>query len=248
MRLSLAALLILARLAWAQEDPLLARARVAVNEYGSGLPDYVCQESIERFTISGLGQRSRVVQLDTVTAEVVYERGKESFRNLRVNDKPVAQPTGGIWSVGFFGPMMLSLFDPRIPAEFRRRGTSREAGRSAVRYEFEVTADKSNWQLTGEGINLKTAYRGSIWVEASTGRILRHEIVALDLPSKFYYSGGSMKVHYGAVQINGREYLLPRTTESSMCPRNAFACERNIAQYSGCHKFGAESTLTFDEE
>ena len=144
------------------EDPLLAQARLAVDAYGSGLPDYVCQESIERYTVSGAGVRARAVQLDTVTAEVVYEHGKESFRNLRVNNKPVQQASGGIWSVGFFGPMMLSLFDPRISTEFHRRGNSREAGRAAVRYDFEVPANKSNWQVTGEGVELKPAYRGSI--------------------------------------------------------------------------------------
>jgi hypothetical protein len=228
-------------------DPLLEKARTVAEAYGSTLPDYVCEESIERFQVVGAGSRSRTVQLDTVAAEVVYEQGKETFRNLRINGKATDKTGNGIWSVGVFGPMMVSLFDPRIEAELQRRGTSTQMGRRSVRYDFAVKLEKSNWQITGGGDRAMAAYRGSIWVDANTGQILRHEMRSVRLPPKFFFRDASMMLQYGPVRINGKEYLLPHESQSKLCPANANSCESMRATYKNCRKFSADSTLKFDE-
>jgi len=236
----------------ADADPVLTLARRAAAEYGTSLPNYVCQESMERYNVVPNNFRAQPRHLDTVLAEVVYENGKENFRNLRVNGRPAAQAAGGIWSIGVFGPLMASVFDPRLAAEFRRRDTGHEGGRAVVRYDFTVPEAKSNWVITnfvrGAEVKAKPGYHGSIWIEISSGRILRHEIETGKMPPAFYYQEASLKVRYRFVKINSQEYLLPQTTESRLCPRGFLYCDRVDATYSDCHKFSAESSLKFDAE
>jgi hypothetical protein len=247
MRYSLGLFLLLST-ALAQEDATLAMARGAATAYGASLPDYVCQESMQRYNVAGLNFRSLPRLADRVQAEVVYEHGNETFRNLRVNGRPAETATGGIWSIGVFGPLMASLFEVRIGAQFHRRGEGKEAGRKAIRYDFDVAEAHSNWVITVDPDKVKPAYRGSIWVEAATGRVLRHEIETVTLRPPFYYQRAALKVRYRFLTINGTEYLLPSTMESELCPRGYIYCDRVEATYNGCRKFSAESSLKFDEE
>jgi hypothetical protein len=248
MRRTVLAMFCAVGIALAADDPTLALARRAASEYGATLPNYFCQETMERYNVVSNSLRTLPRQLDTVQAEVVYEQGKETFRNLRVNGKPVERADGGIWAVGVFGPLMASLFEPRLEAEFHLRGEAREAGRAAVRYDFSVAEARSNWVISVAQGQVQPAYHGSIWVEAATGRILRHELETSSLPDAFQYQAASLSVRYRFVTINGTEYLLPRTTESRLCPRNYFYCDRVEATYTGCRKFSAESSLKFDGE
>ena len=116
-----------------------------------------------------------------------------------------------------------------------------------MRYDFTVAEDNSNWVVTA-GKQVKPPYRGSIWVEAATGRLLRHEMATTKMPSTFYYQEAELKLRYRFATINGTEYLLPQNMESVLCPRGYTFCDRVDATYSGCRKFSAESSLKFDAE
>ena len=63
--------------------------------------------------------------------DVVYENGKEDYRNSTINGKPTKKPleeVGGAWSTGEFGTILINLFAPDTAADFHYTRDSRIAG------------------------------------------------------------------------------------------------------------------------
>ena len=95
----------------AREDARIAKAREAVAAYTQSLPNYYCREQIARFAST-----TRKVDwrpLDVISATVVFENGRDEYRNLTINGKPVnkrMEDLGGAWSTGEFGTIAADLF------------------------------------------------------------------------------------------------------------------------------------------
>ncbi len=67
---------------------------------------------MSRFTQRG---REEEMPLDVVSAEIIYRDALESYRNVKINDRPTdkdLQEIGGSWSTGEFASTLLELFDP----------------------------------------------------------------------------------------------------------------------------------------
>jgi hypothetical protein len=98
---------------------LIERAREAAFQFSQKLPNFVCQEFMSRFTQRG---REEKVPLDLVSAEIIYEDGQESYRNVKIDNRPTDKPLqeiDGSWSTGEFASMLLDLFHPATHAQFR---------------------------------------------------------------------------------------------------------------------------------
>src|SRR5207253_11468126 len=106
-------------------DPVIEKAREAAESFTETLPNYVCQQFTARFV--NTSHITSWQAQDVVSAEVVYENGRESYRNLAVNGKPVKksmEELGGSWSKGEFGTLLRDLFSDSTAAEFRFRRDS----------------------------------------------------------------------------------------------------------------------------
>ncbi len=103
---------------------LIERAREAAFEFSQKLPNFICQEFMSRFTQRG---REPEMSLDVVSAEVIYDDGHESYRNVKINDRSTdrgMQELGGAWSTGEFASTLLEIFHPDTRAQFRAGGAS----------------------------------------------------------------------------------------------------------------------------
>jgi hypothetical protein len=99
------------------DDVFLQKARETAMDFTESLPNYLCRQMTTRY--QGEGRPVDWRPLDIVTAEVLYENGKESYQNIKVNNKPTKKPmeeTGGSWSRGEFGSTLRDLFSPATAA------------------------------------------------------------------------------------------------------------------------------------
>ena len=90
--------------------PLIERAREATFQFSKKLPNFICQEFMSRFTQQG---REEKVLQDFVSAEIIYEDGEETYRNVKVNNRPTnkrLQDIDGSWSTGEFASALLDGF------------------------------------------------------------------------------------------------------------------------------------------
>jgi len=230
-------------------DDLVRKAAAAAFDFTEGLPNYMCQEQMTRYASDSRPPSWR--SLDLVSASVVYENGKENYRNIKVNNKPRDSfaDTDGAWSTGEFGTLLVDLFSPETDAQFRFRQTARTAGITVKVYDYTVDHPHSHWNLIVSSQRYMPAYRGSVWIDPSTARVLRIEQQAYGFPSDFPTDHVESATDYEYVQLgDARKYLLPVHSETLTCQRGTDMCSRNTIDFRNYHKYSGESNITFDNK
>lgn len=219
------------------DEPLIERARKAAFEFSEKLPNFICDEFMARFIQRG---RKEEVPRDVVSAEIIFEDGHESYRNVKINNRPTdknLEEIGGSWSTGEFASTLLQIFDPATNAQFRSGGASHISGFSAEVYDFQVRRENSHWMLTSGSQTVTPAYVGSVWVDPTTARVLRIEIQARNIPSDFPMDAVESAVDYSYVLIGGTSFLLPVHAESLGCERGTSTCSHNMIDFRNYHEF-----------
>ena len=220
-------------------EALIERAREAAFEFSQKLPNFICQEVMSRFAERGREEKS----LDAVSADVIYDDAHETYRNVKINDRPTdrgMQEIGGSWSTGEFASTLLELFHPDTHAQFRSGGASSISGFSAQVYDFTVQRENSHWIVQSDSQTLTPAYGGSVWIDPKTARVLRIEMQARNIPSDFPMDTVESAVDYSYVWIGGMSFLLPVHAESLGCGRGTSECRHNIINFRNYHEFKAD--------
>jgi hypothetical protein len=232
------------------DDPLLRRAADAALEFTEGLPAYVCTEAITRYASETKPADFR--PLDVVTTEVVYENGREDYRNVMINGKKSAkslEETGGAWSTGEFGTVLLDLFSPSTAAQFHYRRDSRVGNVSTKVYDYTVDRENSHWNIMAGSQSYRPAYTGSLYIDPSTGRVMRIEREAKSLPEEFPLDHVEATSDYANVRLGDtKEYILPVHAETLSCQRGTLFCARNAIDFRNYRKFAGQSNITFGGE
>lgn len=238
-------------------DPI-DKARVVAFDFAEKLPNFFCQQVTLRY--SGEGRRNIEWKLqDRIELELMFVDGKESYRNIKRNGKTLKsgnpQDTG-TWSSGEYATVSLDVLASNTAARFKPAGDSEVGGRPARKFSYVVDQPNSHWKIDfGNGPVLFPAYKGAVWIDKQTDRVLRVEMIARQIPESYPMDVVEMTVDYGMVKIGQAEYLLPTRAENLACGRLSVTCTRNEVTYKNYRKFTAESTIsttdssvTFDGE
>lgn len=220
--------------------PLIERAGEAAVQFSQKLPNFICQEQMSRFTQKGRGEK---VLQDLVSAEIIYEDGEESYRNVKINNRATdkhLQEIDGSWSTGEFATSLLLLFDPASKAQFTSRGSTEISGLRAEIYDFQVRSENSHWKLSVGSQTVTPAYTGSVWVDPNTARVLRIEMQARNIPSDFPIDAVESAIDYSYVLVGNKSFLLPVHAESLGCQRGSSYCSHNTIDFRNYHEFKGE--------
>jgi hypothetical protein len=141
------------------------------------------------------------------------------------------------------------LFDPATAAKFRRSGQESQRGRSTFVFKFDVTRERSHWRVSDGGQLYYPAFRGTMWVDRDTSRVLRFEVEARSVPILFPLDKVEIATDYELVRLTPTlPVLLPTVAEVLSCEHGSQHCARNRIEFRNYHKFGAESDITFDDK
>jgi hypothetical protein len=230
----------------AAPDPLIDQAREIALEFEESLPNYLAKQVTTRF--AGNGKKDRWNAQDNFTADVVYENGKESYRNVQLNGKPAKgkiEQTGA-WSRGEFGTTLRDLMAPSTNAKFKLRGTTTISNRRAKYFDYTVEQENSHWQIGIPGQTYFPAYKGSVWIDVETARVMRIEMQGRQIPQTFPIETVESAVEWEFVKIVARSYLVPVHAETLSCWRSTSECSKNVMDFRNYRKFGAESDLILE--
>ena len=100
-------------------DDFIEKVRETAFNFSESLPNYICQQMTTRYQSETRTPSWNAK--DVVSAEVVYDNGKESYRNIKINNKLVNKPMEEIpggWSRGEFGSTLRDLFSPATAGRF----------------------------------------------------------------------------------------------------------------------------------
>jgi hypothetical protein len=231
-----------------REDERIAKAREVLAAYNQSLPNYFCQEHIARMVSTT--QKGDWRPLDIVSATVVFENGRDEYRNLTINGKPVnkrMEDMEGAWSTGEFGLIAADLFSLATAADFTRGGSSKTGAHDAVVYDFEVDREHSHWNIQAPSQSVRPAYKGSVWLKPDTAEILRIEMQTDHMPKEFPLDKVESAVDYDYVRLGEHQFLLPVHAETLTCVRGSSDCSRNVIDFRNYRKYAGESTITFDK-
>jgi hypothetical protein len=230
-------------------DPLINKATEAALDFTEGLPNYVCQEMMARF--QSTTHPANWQAIDVLGAAVVYEAGKEDYRDITINGKPVKkgiQQVEGAWSTGEFGTMLIDLLSPATAAQFHYTKDARTAGVNTKVYDYSVKRENSHWQITMGSQTYKPPYKGSIWIDPATARVLRIEMQAYGFPDDFPTDHVESAMDYQYTRLgDAKQYLLPVHAETLSCQRGSDFCSHNVIDFRNYHKYSGESNITFGD-
>lgn len=233
-----------------EDDPILVKARDAAAQYSEMLPNFFAQQITTRYQTDN-PKRGWEVH-DIVTADVAYEDGHESYKNIKVGNRAVntaMEDIEGSRSTGEFSTMMQELMTPGNGVIFRRNGTDVIANRSSYVYRFEVPRELSHWRIESPSQLYYPAYRGNIWIDKDTYRVLRIEQEGRNMPVLFPFDTVESSADYDYVRLGTpQQFLLPTAAEVLSCQRGSSICLRNRIEFRNYRKFGAESNITFTEK
>ncbi len=230
------------------DDPVIEKARDVAFEFSGNLPNFFCQQMTTRYQSDHPKQGWDAI--DIVTADVAYEEGHETYKNVKVGNKPVnksMEDIEGTRSTGEFASILLDLLSPETGAAFRRTGADTIHGRATWVYKFDVPRERSHWRVEATAQLYYPAYGGSIWIDKQTSRVLRIEQQARNIPVLFPFDTTETATDYDFVRLATPEaFLLPVDAEILSCVRGSSICARNRIEFRNYRKFGAESSVTFD--
>ncbi len=226
-------------------EQIIEDARTAAENFTAELPNFLVQQVTTRFQSPAFGAAWQ--RVDVVTADVSCVHGKEEYKNIAVNGRGTTAPieSTGSWSTGEFAVTLEDILSPGTAAIFSRRGQEKIGGRDALTYDLSVDHSNSHWTLVApDGRLYSPAYKGAIWIDKETRRVLRIEQKALSMPDSFPYNRAESILEYGYVQIDGKPFLLPVKGENMAC-MGGRSCSRNVIDFKNYRKFGAESNISF---
>jgi hypothetical protein len=232
-------------------DPVINSARDAAFEFTDTLPNYIVKQFTTRYqTDTAHGNRTSWQALDVVTADVVCEGGKESYKNVLINGKAPkdAIEKTGSWSTGEFATVLQGILAPQTDADFHNKRSTTIVNRPAWRYDYAVEQPRSMWHVYASSESYVPGYTGSIWIDKETFRVLRIEMSAVDMPRAFALDAVESAVDYDYVLIGDKKALLPTHSEALSCIRGTSECTRNVIDFRNYKKFGADTSITFDTD
>jgi hypothetical protein len=231
------------------DDPLIRKAANAALDFTETLPNYVCREMMARYQSETTPANFQPI--DVVSTDVVYENGKEDYRNITVNGKAVKksmEETGGSWSTGEFGTVLIDLFSPATAADFHFRRDSRAGSVLAKMYEFDVARENSHWSIHAGSQMYVPAYSGAVWIDPKTSRVLRIEMQAKAMPGEFPLDHVESATDYEYIRLgDANQYLLPVHAETLSCQRSSSLCAKNVIDFRNYHKYTGESSIQFGD-
>ena len=231
--------------------PFIEQARYYALGYVQELPNFIVNQRVLRYTRDPGGQwRAR----DTLEMEVTYEASKgETYKLKSVNGRPASKSydnVGGASSTGEFGTVLVALFRPDAKTEFKQGPNDRIDGRSATIYDFRILTRNSTYQVTETRSNQSviSGYKGSIWIDQETKRVLRVEQAADDIPANFPITVSESAVDYGWFEINGEKFLLPKRAELIIGSDKDRLYSRNVLEFTNYRRFDTDIKIGVDSD
>ena len=225
-------------------DPLIEKVRENTLAFAESLPNFICRQIVARF--ESTTRPADWVAQDIIEANVAYEDGAESYQEIKRNGKKVKkkmEELDGAWSRGEYGTVPRNLFDPWTMADFKYRKYDSSTRPKSKVYSFHVERERSNWQANVASASYVPEYKGSVWIDETTQRLVRIEMQALNLPLGFPLDTMELTIDYAMIRIGSQEYLLPAHSSILSCSRGSARCTWNKIEFRNYRKFSSESFI-----
>lgn len=211
------------------------------------LKTFVCDERVERFRSRSGSPTPH--HIDTLTAHVSFENGIEHYSSVHQNEREIAQfsSVSGAWSAGEFGSLLQQSADLLGSGKLGASAATEWNHEPVTLFRFDVPASESPWELVVEnGDTRAIPFHADIWVSNSTGKIVKVERMAQQLPAEL----GILRIEWGLtlqpISIHGSNSLVPASAEYSVTYSTVDRRESNLISFTNYRRYGSESTIQYE--
>jgi hypothetical protein len=235
-----------------EQSRLIERARAIALEYTATLPNFLCTESVQRFTRSK-GKPWKAT--DSFTMDVGYSaKGGESYKLLTIDGKPTRKSMkdiGGFRSDGEFGSLLREIFRPDAAARFAFERWGKLRGRRVAVFSYRIDRANSKYTVAAStGLfrthRILTGMLGHVYVDAETAQTLRFGDGDDGLPSTFPIRKTYSVLDYDFAEVGGQRFLLPRRVDLRIEARELRM--RNVMEFGNYRKFSSDTTVMFEKQ
>jgi hypothetical protein len=149
---------------------------------------------------------------------------------------------------GTIGNGHFALYLSEIAGEgglsYEYKGEESLSGRRLARYDYRVPVRISGNTITmveGKGT---VGLKGSFWADPASYDIVRIAMEAEDFPPNLPVLASTTSIDYAHTNLGGMDFLLPQSADSRLVK---FSGEesRNHIEFTHCHLYGAQSSVSF---
>ena len=228
------------------QKALVGRMAEYAREYRRQLPDFVCTR-ITRRSRDKSGSGEFWQPLDTAEEELTFVKGRESYRLVKYNGKPVkpkGQATSGFKSSGEFAGYLAEIFAQDANAEFQWERDEDSAGRHTSVFRFRVAREHSRSTVGAGAKEEVVGIGGLLYAAGDTGAVERMHIQT-DEPEGVKAGGITTDVRFVEVTIAGERYRLPGQAEARIGYKGRLL--KREMEFRDYHKYAADSSVVFEE-
>jgi hypothetical protein len=222
-------------------DRFLQRMKIELER----LPDFVCTQSIERF--SRTGAEKPWEKTDALRFEVALVGSQELYAlpgERQFRGRPLAEFAGrGSISTGQLALLAKHVFLTST-AQFSYHAETERDGRSAHEYSYDVPAKKSSYRLRFGNTESVVPFQGRFWIDAKTEDLILLEVQAYDIPEELALAETETALTYSRVGIDGADVLLPLHATLRVATVDG-AENLNRTSLGSCKHYRSESTIRF---
>jgi hypothetical protein len=116
----------------------------------------------------------------------------------------------------------------------------------AALYRFDVSSEESPWDLEVAGRHYRLPFRTSVWLSINTGEMLKIERTSISISADTRISEIQWTIMLDHVDLNGKQWLLPRTGTYAVLYRESRRREWNVLNFSDYKRYSAQTSLSFN--
>ena len=242
------AVLGIALAAGAQDLPpdvlLLARVKAHMRAELARLPNCSCLETVHR-DYQPAGGKMR--PLDTVRLEVLYSDRHELYASpgdrAFSNHEPIDFVGSGTIGNGHFALFLSEITSPS-GLSYEYKGEELLAGRRLAHYDYRVPLSMSGHTIHLQEGSGKVGVKGSFWADPATYDIVRISLMDDEIPPELPVVTSTTSIDYAHTNLGGTDFLLPQSADSRLV-RFSGEESRNHIEFTHCHLYGAQSSISF---
>ncbi|MEQ1885919.1 MAG: hypothetical protein ABL967_12725 [Bryobacteraceae bacterium] len=232
-----------------------ARVLSAVTEnaldYSRNLPNFLCLQVTRRYIDQSGMESYRLV--DTIAEKLSYFDQKEEYSVISVNGIPMTgrerEHLGGATSSGEFGSILREIFSPETNTRFNWERWATLRGRRMHVFSYRVPQATSKysirWGQGGEARTIVAGYRGYIYADRQTNKVMRLQLEAENMPVDFPIQSVTLDLNYDYTDISGQKYILPLKAE--LHSREGKFLVKNEVEFRRYNRFGADTSISFGD-
>jgi hypothetical protein len=215
--------------------------------YTKSLPNYLCTQITRRHVDRGSGSFQ---DADVILEQLSFFDQKENYKVVMVNNDMVTSRNlqhdklGGATSSGEFGSILRAIFAPDSETQFEwQRWTG--LNRHWV-YVISFQTGQPVYTITHDssGRTVHARVHGQIFADRDTRMVMRLHLECDGIPPDFPIQSVTLDQDYDFQEIGGQQYMLP--LHSDVRSREGKYRAWNEVTYRSYHKYGTESSITFD--